>query len=289
MSRSWSSDPAGPWFRIGRLDVSTTVLVLLGCAVTSLAWVVLPSSIQIFALNPARVMRGFVWQLFTWPLGGSLISLMGILSAAMFWYFGTRIEEQIGRMRMAWLLGITVGAMGVLGVLASLSIGLPDAPVLGGIDLLATLVLLLFIAEYPNAPFFFGIPAWVVGVVIVGINVLQYLAFRQFVALLTLLAGLAVSALVARSYGLLTDYAWIPRIGSPRSPRQGRPKRSKAAREHKHFDPDRPTVVPFGTPQTPEQRELDALLDKISATGLASLTDKERARLQELSRRLRGQ
>ncbi len=37
---------------------------------------------------------------------------------------------------------------------------------------------LVFIAEYPFARFFFGIPAWAIGAVIVGIQVLQYLGLR---------------------------------------------------------------------------------------------------------------
>ena len=38
---------------------------------------------------------------------------------------------------------------------------------------------LVFIAEYPFARFFFGIPAWAIGAVIVGIEVLQLLGDRD--------------------------------------------------------------------------------------------------------------
>ena len=61
---------------------------------------------------------------------------------------------------------------------------------------------------------------------------------------------------------------------------------------------DTPTVVdgPWSTPSAPAanpqetaaaQAELDALLDKISAGGLDSLSANEKRRLNELSKRLR--
>ena len=48
---------------------------------------------------------------------------------------------------------------------------------------------------------------------------------------------------------------------------------------------------PWGAPggqSSTDQIELDMLLDKISATGMASLSRQEKQRLNELSKRLRG-
>ena len=289
-----SHDPQAPWFRLGRLEVTTTVFVLVVAAVTTVVFVVEPTPKVIttaLGLNPAATAGAQVWRLLTWPFGAPLLSIWGLLAAAMFWYFGGQVEQWLGRRRMAWFLGITTVAMGVIAVLASLTIGLPNTVVLAGLSLPQSLVLLLYIAENPQARFFFGIPAWVVGIVLVGIDVLQYLAFRMWVSLVVLLAGLAVAALVARGFGLLTAYPAIPRLPMPGAGagRAGRPGRGGRAPRRRGRGAG-PTVVSFPSSTSPvskQQRELDALLDKIHVSGLESLSDKEQSRLRELSRRQR--
>ena len=51
------------------------------------------------------------------------------------------------------------------------------------------MVLLVFIAEYPRRRFFFNIPGWVIGVVIIGISVLGYIGKRDWLLLVNLLLG----------------------------------------------------------------------------------------------------
>ena len=90
---------------------------------------------------------------------------------------------------------------------------------------------------------------------------------------------LIVGALAARAVGMLEVFPWIPKISMPHRRRE--PKRSR-----------RPAVVagPWaGTSPIPSaQGELDDLLDKISASGINSLSKAEKERLNELSKRLRG-
>jgi hypothetical protein len=54
--------------------------------------------------------------------------------------------------------------------------------------------------------------------------------------------------------------------------------------------PTPPTALPQppGGPSVSDQVELDNLLDKISASGMDGLTDDEKRRLNELSKRLRN-
>ncbi len=83
---------------------------------------------------------------------------------------------------------------------------------------------------------------------------------------------------------------WIPRVGGPpkrKSVSSGRPKRSKPVAA----SPSAVITGPWGAPSSQsstDQIELDMLLDKISATGMASLSRQEKQRLNELSKRLRG-
>ncbi|NHB85827.1 hypothetical protein G7085_18080 [Tessaracoccus sp. HDW20] len=57
-----------PWFRLGRVHVTTTVAVVLIGAVGMLAWVFAPSIPTYLWLTPPEVLGGEVWRLFTWPL-----------------------------------------------------------------------------------------------------------------------------------------------------------------------------------------------------------------------------
>ena len=144
---------------------------------------------------------------------------------------------------------------------------------------------LVFIAEYPYTRFFFGIPAWAIGAVIVGIQVLQYLGYDETERLVVLFVTLAVAALTARSMGLAQSLPWIPKIpypgtggsgGADRSASDGRPAaaaaRSSTGRGARRRVADRLAGAPL--PQPPrstaaidDQAELDLLLEKISDGG----------------------
>ena len=173
---------------------------------------------------------------------------------------------------MAWFLTIITVIPGLVGT----ALNLPAA----GIHIVQLVVLLTFMAEFPNIRFFFGIPAWVLGVVYVASEILQLTGDRAGRQLLFYLISLVVGALAARGVGLLAAYPFIPKISMPHRKRE--PKRSR-----------RPAVVagPWaGTENSvsADQSELDNLLDKISATGMDSLSKAEKERLNQLSKRLRG-
>ena len=72
------------------------------------------------------------------------------------------------------LLLIVTVIPGIVGRL----INLPDQADLG-FRTLELCVFLLFVAEYPYVRFFFGIPAWVIGAVILAIEVIQLLGDRN--------------------------------------------------------------------------------------------------------------
>ncbi|HEY3531029.1 MAG TPA: DUF6576 domain-containing protein [Nocardioides sp.] len=279
------------WFRLGSIEVTTTVLVIVLSVASVVEWAFegnfgpLQSHIS---LVPDDVVSGQVWQLLTWPLAYPFgIGLFGILAIAFFWYFGTEIESLLGKKRMAWFLGLIAVGLGLLWVgfveLTSISNGvLSGAFQLNGLNQLELMVLLVFIAEYPQRRFFFNIPGWVIGAVIIAIYVLGYVGNRQWLYLLNFLLGLLLTALVAKSMGLMSEWRGVPRVSIHRNPKPKRQRRSTG-----------PTVVqgPWQPPQSPpvsrDQAALDALLDKISAGGMESLTDGEREQLMILRDRLR--
>jgi membrane associated rhomboid family serine protease len=258
------------------LEIGSAALLALMCVVSVLIYALEPIDKPILtrlALIPTEVTSGQVWRIVSWPLANGLDQqlLWVIISIAVLWYFGSRLEEQVGRTRFAWFLTMIIVIPGLVGT----ALDLPQA----GVHTLQLVVLLTFIAEYPNVRFFFGIPAWVLGAVYVAAEVLQLAGDRNGRHLVFFVVSLIVGALAARAVGMLEGFPWIPKISMPH--RHPEPKRSR-----------RPAVVagPWAgtTTISADQSELDDLLDKISATGMNSLSKAEKERLNELSKRLRG-
>ena len=59
---------------------------------------------------------------------------------------------------------------------------------------------------------FFGIPAWVLAVVLVGVEVLQYVSDRVPELIVLLFTTIGATVWSVRSFGLLSNLQWLPRI-----------------------------------------------------------------------------
>ena len=270
-SKSNDSGPHGHWFRIGTLEVTTTVLFVLLSVVSILVQAFAPSVSSALALSKSGFLSGRVWALVTWPFGLPGISILTIIALAVMWMFGRELEHTLGRFGFArFLLGCTL-ILGLLGVALNVSVFGPA--------LLQFVVLLTFIAHHPQQRFFFNIPGWVIGAVFVALQVLSFVSTRYWAGLLHFLLGLALCAVLAKTLGLLGDLKAVPSVPKP----QRKPRRTKGAS---------PTVVAGPWPSSgavnPDQAALDALLDKISASGIDSLSAREKKQLMQLRDRLRG-
>jgi membrane associated rhomboid family serine protease len=284
-----------PWFKVGDVDVGTAVLVAGLCVLSMFVWAIDRELLEPLVLDAGDVRGGQVWRLVTWPL--ALIStpdIFTIITIAIFWYFGRELEGMLGRNRFAVFLVILTVAPAIVAVLVDLNVA--------GIEYLELGVFLVFIAEFPFARFFFGIPGWVIGAVIVGLQLLVLLGNRDSDGLAFVLMIIVTAAVAGRSYGLATHFPWIPRLplplaGSTGSSPARRSKPARRRRSDRRGDRRGGAVVdgPWTPPPPPRpgpetiaaQAELDALLDKISSGGLESLSDDEKRRLNELSKRLR--
>ena len=289
---SWlsGSDQEKPWFRIRSYGVGTSDFVAALSLVMMIVYAVSPPFVSALVLTPSDVLRGFVWQLATWPLANGP-SFWTIWNAAVFWFTGRQLERELGKGRFGWMLvGITV-AGSLLAVLLALGFRV-DEPILGGLGTLSMIVVLIFIAENPRMPFFFGIPAWVLGLVIVVIPLLSYVGARYWIGLLHFVLSIVAAAIVAKMAGLLSRYAFVP--GSMITPKQRTlgQQRKRRRRSEPRSTSGGGTVVqgPWVGPEPParEDEEMDALLDKIMARGLDSLTGRERKRLEELRQQRRA-
>ncbi len=262
------------WFRLGRFQMTSTLVVVLIGLVGMLASVFSGGRTFALAYVPDAVFSGQVWRIFTWPLapeGGNLLFV--VLTLVMLWYFGREVEATIGRNEMAKLfvgiwVSLTFSAL-IIGVL------LPGVW-LSGLNLVQFAVLLLFIAENPRRPFFFGIPAWVLGSVFLGIQVLGLISAGAWGSLFVLLFGLFGVAIAAKRVGLLANASIIPggsRSGgsATRGSRKKKPQQ-RTRHERRHVS---------------DEDRMDTLLAKISAEGIHSLSKGERAELEKLRQRRR--
>lgn len=314
------SNPA--WFRLGQVDVTTTVLVLLVWVVTLLVWMLEPVSKPLseqLVFTTYDAVDGEVWRLITWPWAHVSFELWDVIDAFLFGIFGMQLERQTGRRGFAILLGAALLVIPLAAIMFSQL--LPGEAGFADLRMFALVVVLLFCAEHPKLPFFFGIPAWVIGGIIVALEVVNDISGREWIRLLSVLLAAFILMLVARKIDLLSQYDRVPDLRLPRRKRKGessaprarKPSGRSAAASPSSEKPKRPgplwsrkaesepaEIVQMPTRPRPQpvnttvpdvsadDLALDALLDKIADGGMDSLTEAERASLTELTARRKG-
>jgi uncharacterized membrane protein YhdT len=295
------------WFKLGTIDMTTTNIVVGLGLLSMLVYAIDPALFYQGAFSSTLVREGEIWRLFTWPLVNppDIFVLIGLV---FFWWVGHQVEDQIGRKPQAVLLA----AMTVIPAVIVTIIGATNdadvsrwAAFSASVSLLSLALLCIFALDRPNAPFFFGIPAWVIAAAFVVLQALSLIGSRAWAQLLLGALVIVVGIFGAAQRGMLGEFEWIPRVkalsGGPVSPygeigsARPKPKRfGKGRGKAKGGGGGSGSVVsgPWGAqpssgPTPLEQAELDVLLDRISAGGIDSLTPHEKERLNALSKRMR--
>lgn len=288
------------WFRVGQVDVTTTVLITAIGVASMFVYAINRSWLSYGVFVPEFVRQGEVWRLVLWPLVNPPLGLWDLIGLVFFWYFGRFVEEGMGRLPYTkMVIAATVIPAAVVTLVNAANDPLAMGPARWttasySVDLLGLAALVIFVTSNPGARFFFNIPGWVIGVVAVGLRLLTATAERQWATLLLLVLVLVVSTFGARQRGLCSELSFIPQLaGSPsggRQRRQPKPRRSSGRVVEGPWKGRETTVEPprrSGGLTPLEQAELDTLLDLIADGGIGSLSPADRARLNELSRRLR--
>jgi membrane associated rhomboid family serine protease len=275
------------WFRLGSIDMTTTA-VLVGLGIVSMfVYAFDKAALARLAFLGALVRGGDVWRVVTWPVVNPPDSIWVILTLVFFWFVGHRIEDHVGRKRFTFLILV----MTVLPTAIATAFDLDAVAYTYGLGILGIGLLVVFALDNPGAMFFFGIPAWVLAAVYVGIDVLRYLGDRLYEPLLVELMVIVFALFGARQYGMVENLTFIPRLGGGGSrPAVARNSRAKQPRRSRSRSGQSVVAGPWAAPgpSPADQFELDALLDKISASGMDSLSRDEKQRLNDLSKRLRG-
>ncbi len=310
LSAMFRRRPNEGWFRVGRYD-ATTVDIL--CALAVFSMFVYAASISAFSrlLFVAPLVREDfeVWRLITWPIATEP-AFFPLLGLVFFWVFGQQLEGLFGRNRfLVWVVTVALVPSITLTLLGAVSDNLDFTSINFGLSTMFLCGIWVYAATYPNVRWFEIMPLWGLAAIFTGINLLSYSGSRAGGQILFMLVAIGAALSMGRSLGLAT--AWpIPHIpiggvpggGSSRPKRQ--PKSKKPRSKPKRGDmgqrivegpwrggdqmPQPPTSPPRMTATPAEQAELDALLDKIGAEGMDSLSSGDKARLNELSKKLRN-
>ena len=266
-------------------------IIALVAAASMLVFAILGPAVMVswFAFSVEGLKQGKVWTLLTYVLVNSP-SVWTLLGCYLMWNFGEAIERHLGRRSFACLLLLLVLSSPVLIVLLHLAGAQGMAA--AGVNNLEFAVFVAFATLYPRAKLnmiLFTIDAWVLAAIFVGINALQWIAYRQGIMLLLLAVNVGAAYLFIRyEKGELRLPSFsFPKPGQrprPQSrPARGAPTRGSSA-----------SSAPAGAAATPGKKTsakntptVDEILDKISHQGMHSITPEERRILDKASEEMR--
>ena len=293
--------PNDGWFRAGRYDVTTTD-ILCGLSVLSMfLWGLFRDAWDRLWFAPVLVRDFEVWRLVTWPIATEP-AIWPLLGIVFFWLFGQQLESLFGRAKfVTWVLALTIVPALILTILGPLGDSI-DFMIQFGLSNLFLGGIWVYAATYPGVKWFEVIPLWALAAVFTVLNLLQFTGTGATGQVIFLLVSIGVALVAGRSLGLATGWP-IPHLpldgigtgSSGRSRRKSKPKPKRATGSSRSGGvvqgPWKNAPAPAPPPPPPsaaDQIELDALLDKIGADGMDSLTGDEKKRLNDLSKRLRN-
>jgi len=267
-----TSEDRGPWFKVAGHPVNAPLALVGGCIVSMLlTTVALAFNHQWASLlqfsSEGILRRGEAWRLVSYILWNPP-TLSLALDMLMLWWFGRELEAYFGRRIFLKLCAGIVLAPALAGIAVgfffpSQWVGLPGTFAL----------FVAFATMAPSVTLLFGISAKWTALVFLGIQLLSCVAEHAWGHFIHSL----VSAGFAFAYIRVQQGRWeMPVLSLPRKNKNFRvlepvPVQKKAA-----------ASVAFRVVQEePDAIELiDPLLEKIGRTGMASLTESEKAQLE---------
>jgi hypothetical protein len=293
--------PNEGWFRAGNFAVTTVDLICGVAVLTMFVYGILGASRwSELVFTPWLVRDLEIWRLATWSTA-TQPDFWPLLGIVFFWMLGQDVEAMLGRTRfLGWFATVTIAPALIMTFLGALNDTLDRTTIAYGLQPLFLAAIWVYAATYPKVRWFDVVPLWAVAAVFTLLNVLRYNGDGQRGMVVFTALVILVSLTAARSLGAATGWE-IPHIPLPTSGGKRRaagPVRSSKGRVRGKGRSGHPVVEGPWTAPAPApvannketaaaQAELDDLLDKISASGLDSLTADEKRRLNELSKRLR--
>jgi membrane associated rhomboid family serine protease len=238
---------------------------------------------EYFTLTPDVFLRGYVWQLISYQFLHAGLGHL-VFNAVSLWSFGNAVEGQLGKSRfltLYFLSGIAGGLLqGVAELVAPNTFGTETVGASAAIFGVTAAFALLNRDAIVLLLFFF--PARAINLLYISIGMAVILPFfpqAGGVAHAAHLGGILFGVIYVR-YG--SDWSFAQLIPMRRNRAADPQTRATVfpVRKSKAADP---TDLP---PQEFMSQEVDPILDKISAHGIQSLTERERQILQAARNRM---
>ena len=258
-----NSKDYGPvtWFR--RTPIYATGILVACLAVGMLSTVLLTAlggRVEWFLFSPFAFWKmGRLWQLFTYPLLGSP-DFFFVIGLFFFYRFGVDVERELGRTRFFRLLALLWGVPPLLLSLWWL-LGCENSFCVGSYNL-SIGFFVAFATLYPNLEFWSWITMKWLAFAGIFLSSLNYLPTHDWPGLTGLLATCGTAFGFVR---FLKQGGSVNFMGPLKALFRPKPKFK---------------VVPKPQESWSVHDSIDPLLEKISKSGLASLTAKEREQLQ---------
>lgn len=249
------------WFR--GYALYATHLIVLGFVASMIVTAFLtPARLASLIFSSALVLKGEVWRVLSYGLV-NVPSLNFVIDMALTIWFGRELERFFGRRKFL----ILFAGLYLLSPALFTVIGLWHPLVLSG-ETGAFAIFVAFATLYPNVPMFFNLLTKWLALILVGLFTLIAISQRDVMGLISLWASTGFAYLFVRYQ--MGDFT-LPKF----SLFQSRPK----LRVLPDPVPAKKSAASKVEATESSMAEVDAVLDKIARSGIASLTAKERATL----------
>jgi len=217
-------------------------------------------------------LHGQVWRLVTYafihpPSGYAL--LWFAIEMYMLFFFGREVERFVGRRAYIWLYGLLLFVPALILTLWGLGVRTG----LAGSGALHFAVFAAFVTLYPNVQFFLRIPAKWIFLILAAIGTLSALAAHDWQDLVVLWTSIGIAFLFIELRGAGPELAWVNNFKDLFRPKP------------KLYVVQKPTARRVVEPDD-VYASVDPILDKISKSGMGSLTETEKKILDRARNRL---
>src|SRR5438477_1009051 len=273
-----TSDDYRPVAWMGRYPVDVTTLLVgvhVSCAIlTAFLFAIGSAGVLNYAMfDSAQIwMHAQIWRLITYafihpPTGYAL--LWFAIEMYMLYFFGREVERFVGRRAYIWLYALLLLVPALILTLW----GLTTRTGLAGSGALHFAVFAAFVTLYPNVQFFLRIPAKWIFVILAALCTLSALAAHDWQDLVALWVSIAVAFFFIELRGAGPELAWIRDLKTRLRPKPKLHIVQKSS-ERRMVEPDDVVAA------------VDPILDKISKSGMGSLTETEKKILDRARNRL---
>ena len=253
------------------LTTILTAVLVAGLVISAVLMSLRSPLLELFIFSMPLEPAWSLWRLLTYVIIGR-VSFFTPFSILFFYWISVGLETHLGRPKLAWLLGLITLITPAVGALWWWGFGVPS----NSFDnyMLMSGLLVGFATLYPNSEAWGWIPFKWVAFACIVCGSLMLLAERNWLGISQLWASCAVGFAYINHAKELEYDDYEPPLA--RFKMWFRRRKFQVVKSASPAPPRRSQSIESGPAE-----EMDRLLDKIARSGMASLTAKEHARLEQ--------